>query len=128
MLFAFACKKTDDVKPQTSDIKNMYGKWNWVQSSGGIAGATLTPKSEGYTGTLEITSDNTMSTYHNSTLLFHDSFTLTKDTNKNTNYAGVLTFKTNGTISYIMRATRDTLIMGDNFADGFTALYVRKSN
>lgn len=128
LLFAAACKRGDDLGPERSDINNIYGKWNWVQSSGGIAGTTITPKSEGYVGTLEITNDNTFSTYHNSILQFHDSFTLSKDTSKNTNYAGFVTFKTNGTTNLVKRATRDTLIIGDDFADGFTALYVRKKN
>jgi hypothetical protein len=36
----------------------LFGTWSWVQASGGIAGGTITPESEGYTRTLIFISPN----------------------------------------------------------------------
>ncbi len=43
----------DDELPQA-----LFGTWTWIQSTGGIAGTTLTPESEGYARTLIFTSPN----------------------------------------------------------------------
>lgn len=47
--------------------KSILGKWNWIESTGGIAGVTLTPKSTGNTITLEI-SKNTIKKFVNGNL------------------------------------------------------------
>ena len=40
-----------------SDSDPLIGDWAWVRSTGGIAGLTLTPASEGYTVVLRFSSD-----------------------------------------------------------------------
>jgi hypothetical protein len=46
--------------PTASDelLETLFGTWSWVQATGGIAGMTRTPVSEGYTRTLTFTRPN----------------------------------------------------------------------
>ncbi len=45
------------------------GSWVWVESSGGIAGWTLTPGSEGYSVRLEFADDSTVHAFRNDSLI-----------------------------------------------------------
>ena len=45
-LFAFSCSKEEVVATQANS--SLAGEWRWVSSTGGIAGKTYTPASEGY--------------------------------------------------------------------------------
>lgn len=38
----------------------LAGRWTWVRSTGGIAGRTLTPETEGFTGVLRFGLDHTV--------------------------------------------------------------------
>ena len=48
---AWACDSATDPSPQ----EGIYGTWTWVESTGGIAGVTLTPASTGDSMTLRFT-------------------------------------------------------------------------
>ncbi|WP_418263203.1 hypothetical protein [Flavobacterium faecale] len=49
------------------EYQNLYGQWNWLESTGGIAGMTLTPQSTGKTILLDI-SNTTIKKYENGKL------------------------------------------------------------
>lgn len=49
--------------------EGLEGSWVWVESSGGIAGWTLTPESEGYEARLEIDDDGTVLAFRNDSLI-----------------------------------------------------------
>ena len=69
--FFTACKKAE-VKDAQSKLK---GSWYWVQSSGGIAGSTYTPSSEGYDQRLEFT-NSTVTKLRADTVEFEEKFKL----------------------------------------------------
>lgn len=50
LLLLFACKKKTDFP--SKDLENIIGEWEWEEASGGFAGVTVTPASEGYTESL----------------------------------------------------------------------------
>ncbi len=50
---------SDPTALDTDDLPDaLFGSWSWTGASGGIAGVTITPESEGYTLTLVFTSPN----------------------------------------------------------------------
>lgn len=53
----------------------LNGKWNWVSSSGGIVGKTMTPTSENKTIVLEFY-NSIMTKYENGNLISEDSFSV----------------------------------------------------
>ncbi len=44
--------------PTGLEEDDLFGTWSWIQATGGIAGTTRTPDSEGYTRTLTFTRPN----------------------------------------------------------------------
>ncbi len=61
ILFATAsisCSKNEpeDNKKPLTEINPIQANWTWIQSNGGIAGATYNPANTGYTKSLEINS------------------------------------------------------------------------
>ena len=53
-LLTMNCSNDDDGEIRT----NIIGQWNWIKSTGGIAGSTYTPESTGENKRLIITSDS----------------------------------------------------------------------
>lgn len=64
--------------PQSSAQKSLEGKWNWVQSSGGIAGTTTTPASTNQVIYLEF-SGNSFKKYINGTFSVDNTFEIKID-------------------------------------------------
>ncbi|MCO6498476.1 MAG: hypothetical protein J5I50_12535 [Chitinophagaceae bacterium] len=64
---------------QKSEIKIGYdaiiGQWEWVQSSGGFTGWTISPATEGYTSTLQFTKDK-YRVFRNDSLFAEGSYKL----------------------------------------------------
>ncbi|MCD0465719.1 hypothetical protein [Flavobacterium sp. ENC] len=56
-----------------SSENSLNGKWNWVSSTGGFIGSTLTPASEKKTMTIEI-SNSAIKRYENGKLLSENTF------------------------------------------------------
>jgi len=54
---------------------SLNGKWNWISSSGGFAGHTITPETEKKTVVLEI-SNSAVKKYENGNLVFEYTFTI----------------------------------------------------
>jgi hypothetical protein len=49
--------------------EGLEGSWVWVESTGGIAGWTLNPESEGYAVHLEVDADGTVRAFRNDSLI-----------------------------------------------------------
>ncbi|HBK70607.1 MAG TPA: hypothetical protein DDZ39_02940 [Flavobacteriaceae bacterium] len=65
-----SCSNNDD------DIDNqLVGSWNWLESSGGIAGSTTTPTSTGNTISVVI-STNSLKQFTNGNLTFETNYTI----------------------------------------------------
>ena len=50
-----SCKKdsSESIDFPNSESKQLIGSWNWVESSGGFAGNTINPTTEGYSKQME---------------------------------------------------------------------------
>lgn len=57
-----ACR-SDPTVPVNELPEALFGSWSWTGASGGIAGVTITPESEGYTLTLVFTAPNQVSLF-----------------------------------------------------------------
>ena len=53
--------------PTSVDVGQIEGRWEWRSASGGIAGRTITPQTEGYTMELRV-ADDEVALYRNGAL------------------------------------------------------------
>ena len=95
---------------------NLIGEWEWVESSGGIAGVTLIPETVGYTQTYKFSSDSDLFIYKNDTLVAQTIYHLNGDTLRieGQDIYMIVVFKTNRIILY------------DQCVDCFTNTFERK--
>lgn len=126
MFCAVSACKTEKIL-SGRDNAALYGKWKWVQSTGGFAGKTITPQSAGYQSSVEFKKDNTVLVYRNDSLTNKAKFTLTKTkTIFSTDSAYVIHYEPEMMEEAIIKATKDTLVLADNVYDGFAKTYVKQ--
>lgn len=119
-LTIFSCEKED------TNLSGLIGKWNWVSSTGGIAGITYTPKSIGYTKTIEFTGDSIFRLYRNDTLIVESKYQLIRYKSIYNQDSALLINYGNGFMrqSYINNYP-DTLFLRDECFDCFIHRYIR---
>ncbi|RYZ95557.1 MAG: hypothetical protein EOP47_25625 [Sphingobacteriaceae bacterium] len=127
ILFTASCKKENvNTKKEVNNPDNIYGKWHWVSSSGGIAGLTETPKTAGYTMGVDYNRNNVFRRYKNGDVINSAKFTIVKT-------KGVFGMDSTYVIKYtpdnfdhvVITAKRDSLVLTDNISDGYTTLYIK---
>ncbi|WP_297101138.1 hypothetical protein [uncultured Draconibacterium sp.] len=105
--------------------KDLVGKWNWISSTGGIAGTTYTPEITGDTIILEFTSDSVYKLFRNDSLVINCEFSIIQ---AESIYDHEITdmIECDGYMrrSFSFTASGD-LILADEFYDGFTSQYER---
>ncbi len=122
-LFTFSCTKEEVVATKASS--SLAGEWRWVSSTGGIAGKTYTPTSEGYERKLVLTSDFKFSRYKDAVLEKSGTYEITKAKSiYKTELVDFIKFS-DGTSSVIMNQSANELSLADNFYDGFGEVYQR---
>lgn len=122
MFFVVSCKK-EEALPNNS----LAGTWQWVSSTGGIAGKTYTPASEGYERSLSFTHDLKYANLKNSISQKSGTFEIIKA--KSIYKTELIDFikYDDGTMSAIISQTSEELILADNNYDGFTETFKRKN-
>lgn len=122
LLFGFqACNSTND---STKESNPILGKWEWIESSGGITGATTTPASTNTKNQLEI-SDTTVKRYVNGVLVATDSYSI--ETKKSI-FGGekqMLVYK-EGNPSQSFSVLNDKLVLNDECYDCYQSKYSKK--
>jgi hypothetical protein len=131
LVFVFAgilsCKTAAIQSDRDDQYKALQGKWQWIKSTGGFAGKTITPQSAGYRSSIEFKKDNSVLVYRNDSLTNQAKFTLVKTkTIFSADSAYVLKYEPEMMEEAIIKATKDTLILADNVYDGFAKTYIRK--
>ena len=118
---AFSC-----IKEEALPNNSLAGTWQWVSSTGGIAGKTYTPASEGYERSLSLAYDLKYSNLKNSIRQKSGTFEIIKAKSiYKTELVDFIKYD-DGTMSAIISQTSDELILADNNYDGFTDTYKRK--
>lgn len=116
--FVFSCTK-ETIKT-TSPI---VGEWRWISSTGGIAGKTYTPTSEGYERKLVLTSDFKFSRYKDDVLQKSGTYEISQAKSiYKTEMVDFINFS-DGTKSAILSQSAAELSLADNFFDGFTETF-----
>ena len=59
--FMSACRK--DITTPNSESEKLFGKWTWVQSAGGIFPSEKSPKTEGYSSSIEFSDKGIYKTF-----------------------------------------------------------------
>lgn len=109
----------------TSVPNDLVGKWNWISSSGGIAGTTYTPGSTGETIVLEFTSDSVYKQYRNDLLIVNCEFSIIQaESIYNHKITDMIDCDGSLRRSFSFTASGD-LILADEAYDGFTSQYER---
>ena len=110
---------------ESSILNNLTGKWDWVSSTGGIAGITYTPKSTGVKKVIEFTIDSVFRYYQKDTLTYETKYHILKSKSIYSQDSTFLISFDNHSIrqSYILK--NDTLFLNDECYDCFGSTYVR---
>lgn len=102
----------------------LVGTWDWLESMGGIAGSKITPKSVGYTKRIRFTLMSIYEEYVDGKRTFRGMYRLKKKIMWDERSVDIL--EVPGKDDQFIRFTsRDTLILADNFADGWQKTFVR---
>jgi len=110
----------------TEAASGLTGEWNWIDSSGGIAGITYTPKSTGEIRRVEFDTNGVFRLYINNVLSTESEYHLVKSRSIYSQDSALLIVRKSSSIpqSFIIRS-RDTLILMDECFDCFEHLYTR---
>ena len=99
------------------------GKWKWVKSTGGFAGQTLTPRSEGYEKHIDINGSD-YAEYRDDSLLYKVPYKLEFRRDSTFQYDTIMVI--NSGIGLGARLRKDTLEIRELCFDCYQHLYVRK--
>ena len=115
------------------NLKKIFGKWQWVESSGGFAGKIVTPQKAGYSLRLQFSTDGIYLKYKNDSLVDRKKFSLSRQKSiHNNNEAWVVSFTDDTPVfnesplpMSVSFEGSDTLILNEEVYDGFQYKYLR---
>jgi hypothetical protein len=120
MIFVFSCTKED-----ISTNHSLTGEWQWVSSSGGITGKTITPTTAGFERKLVFTSKSKYSQYKNDELEKSGTFEIVRAKSiYKVELVDFIKFD-DGTMSVIQEISSNDLSLADNKFDGYGETYKR---
>ena len=128
LLALVSCSNTSSTN--TTQTSPIVGKWNWVNSVGGFAGWTLTPKSEGYTCSVSFSDQSDYSIYRNDSLMQSGFYTVA--TSNGISHVSLpasseMIFTGRVVFSGKMTISHDSLMISqDSISDGYTSLFIHK--
>lgn len=104
------------------------GSWNWMKSTGGFAGVTITPATEGYREKIVLMSDSTFKLYYNDTLNVSTKYYIQREKpyiHSDSIYIIHYTDSTRFIQQVISLIGYDTLKLVDQCMDCYNSLYSR---
>jgi hypothetical protein len=101
----------------------LAGEWEWLKSTGGFGGLTVTPDSARYSSReIHFSVDDEFSFYRADTLVLAGQYSLTRESGKT-----IVKYSTGDvpplTDQWVERIKNDTLILTDRCADCYTSTY-----
>jgi len=118
------CKKAMQVPDP--ELQKVFGKWQWVSTSGGFAGKTITPASEKYNQRLEFTHDGTYKKYKNDSLVDGKNFSFSQSKSiHGLKQVWIISFDESSLKMAVLFLGPDTMILNEQVYDGFSHTYVR---
>ncbi len=120
-----SCSKNTPNLPEKEQVKHeLDGSWNWVYSTGGFAGQTLTPAKVGYNEVLLFT-DSILKTYRNDSLFTEKAFEIRNEISIYTGKDAKILFYDQGTRSESYQINGDSLFLYEECTDCYSKLYLR---
>jgi len=125
LLISSACDdSTLDVKRDT-----ILGRWNWQQSSGGLAGIINTPESVGYSIELEFNENGIYTLYVADTIQEQGNYNITKELSVFSNDpVPTITYENRSIPQAILKLNKDSLLVADECLDCFLEAFIRISD
>jgi hypothetical protein len=123
-IFLSSCVK--EMQVPHSNLKKIFGKWQWVSSTGGLAGKTITPASEGYSLRVEFRTNGIYRKYKSDTLAEQKKFSFSPETSIHHHKpVWTVSFDEGSPKMAISFSGPDTLILDEQVFDGFEHVYSR---
>lgn len=108
------------------EANDLIGKWNWISSSGGFAGTTLTPENTGDTIVIEFTPDSLCRRYLNDSLVMESTFSIQhSESIIDHELAQVLVYDQGYLHQSFQFDSPNELVLFDEAYDGFISHYIR---
>jgi hypothetical protein len=76
LLLAQTCNK--EIPLPNSELKKIFGKWEWVETSGGFTGKITTPAKASYTEEIEFMKDGSFLRFKNGNMTDKNKFTISE--------------------------------------------------
>lgn len=125
LMLIVSCSKEKDTDDTSVVIPELKGTWEWVSSSGGIAGSTLTLASTGVFKYIYI-GDNVISFYENGVQKEAKTFVIQSKKSIYSHKAVPMMVFKNHQNSFELK--ENILVLKDEVCDGFMHLYRKKDN
>ncbi len=124
VLVLFACDEPLEIE-YASDAEKIADIWIWVKAVGGISGEEFTPESTGQESRIVFSRDGYLSWYDNPYFPYRVKYSLGRDiTIFSTDSVPVVIVDSSAVFKYAFLGN-DTLILDDNYYDGFQRTYAR---
>jgi len=108
------------------ETNELIGRWNWLSSTGGIAGTTYTPENTGDEIVIEFTSDSVFRSYLNDSLMMESAFSIQISKSiYNQDSTKILVFEDGYMYQSFEFESPNELILRDEAFDGFISHYIR---
>jgi hypothetical protein len=122
-LLLFSC---GDENPNLDNSNKLLGKWDWVESTGGLAGMIYTPKSTGNSKMLEF-NDSICFYYVDAKLQNKRKFEIKKIKYTNEiDSVNMIEYDNSSILQQVTFRSNDTLVLIDNCFDCYVNVYKRK--
>lgn len=117
-----SCQKDNGLKNSS-----ILGSWEWLKSSGGIAGVVYTPETQGYSQLIEFNANDIYKLYRNGQLQNEAHYTLLQDTSILSNtMVDMVQYEDGSRQSFSSSSNDDTLFLREDVFDGFDHIYIRR--
>jgi len=124
MISVFGCRKEDVNKNNIST--RLIGKWEWVSTTGGIAGVHQTPQKLGYTYWIAFTNDSLYQLFDkNNILTSSNQYTVFNDVSIFTSHLHQM-MKADNLLRSSFEVRNDSLFINQEAMDGFDAVFIRE--
>ena len=128
LLTTTACQKDIDIPDES--LEDLFGEWQWVESTGGISGEIITPNSEGYEMTYTYTKKGIHKYYKGDVEQFRVEYELIEKINPFTGKDGYMINYLSDGDTYLpdqyLVLNGDELMLYDECTDCYTLMFSRK--
>jgi hypothetical protein len=126
-MIAMSCtkEKTIEIKSYTDVPSELIGSWKWIYTSGGFAGVFNTPATTGETRKIDFGDNNVLRYYISGNLKSEVSFSIEKGVSGLSHDSVSFLVNTLWSKQSIIFKSSDTLLLSDEFFDGYSNCYIR---